>query len=137
MLIKLRRRLRIWIVRLLPLAGIVLLLMNAPGEAAFQPMLHPQTGEAGVWGNKQDFLDATIAYEIEKARADTWEKTARQMGDDAQKAREESQETARQIARIPGLIEQERKYAYKKGRSQGRQDAGILAVLVGVVIRAL
>jgi len=132
-LARLRRKLRIWIVRLLPLAGIVLLLMNVSGEAAFQPMRHPQTGEDGVWGSKQDFLDATIAYEVQKARADTWEATARQMSKDAKVARAEAQETAKQIARIPGLVEQERKDAYKKGRSQGRQDAGILAVIGAII----
>ncbi|MCF4150573.1 hypothetical protein L2W58_02040 [Dethiosulfovibrio sp. F2B] len=56
------------------------------------------------------------------------------MSEDAKVAREEAQETAKQIARIPGLVEQERKDAYKKGRSQGRQDAGILAVVGAVVI---
>lgn len=100
-------------------------------------MRHPQTGEDGVWGSKQDFLDATIAYEVQKARADTWEATARQMSKDAKVAREEAQETAKQIARIPGLVEQERKEAYKKGRSQGRQDIGVFAVLGTIIFLVL
>lgn len=102
-------------------------------NAEFQAMQHPKTGEQGVWGSKIDFMDATIAYEVQKAKAEAWEQSALRAGGIATEARTEIEELKTHVARIPGLIEQGKKAAFVKGKSTGRTEAITLLGLLGAL----
>lgn len=82
-------------------------------------------------------MDATIAYEVAKAGAEGWERVAMEANRTAKNAQEDLSKMRTQVARIPGLIQEEKKKAFKEGRSKGQKEGIVFVGIIGILAAVL